>query len=165
MLLLSLSGLVKEKWKWTIWRSESPALKYKCTPKPNWEKSHWKKVRIPAFNAVFHRPGMQWVWSIYAANPHSIRGLSCNRESRFLLTETARIKQNRAENAKPSQFSRVFSEVSGGLRRDKGIQQALISSRNHQKTLESQRFQGFFMPGNLWWVIPGFDGFWRKFCS
>ena len=29
------------------------------------------------------------------------------------------------------------------------VQQALISSRNHQKTLESQRFQGFFMPGNL----------------
>ncbi len=43
-----------------------------------------------------------------------------------MLTETARIKQNRAENAKPSQFSRVFSEVSGGLRRDKGILQALI---------------------------------------
>ena len=44
--------------------------------------------------------------------------------SRSLLTETARIKQNRAENTKPSQFSRVFSEVPDGLRRDRGIQQA-----------------------------------------
>ena len=42
-----------------------------------------------------------------------------------MLTETARIKQNRAENAKPSQFSRVFSEVSGSLARDKEIQQAV----------------------------------------
>ena len=37
----------------------------------------------------------------------------------ILLTETARIKQNRAENAKPSQFSRVFSEVPGSLQREK----------------------------------------------
>ncbi len=43
-----------------------------------------------------------------------------------MLAETARIKQNRAENAKPSQLSRVFSEVSGGLRRDKGIHEAAI---------------------------------------
>jgi len=41
-----------------------------------------------------------------------------------LLTEAVRIKQNRAENAKPSQFSRVFVEVSGGLRRDNEILQA-----------------------------------------
>ena len=42
-----------------------------------------------------------------------------------MLTETVRIKQNRAENAKPSQFSRVFLEVPGGLRRDKEILQAV----------------------------------------
>ena len=68
---------------------------------------------------------MQWVRSTDAANSHSIRGLSCYRGSRFLLTETVRIEQNRAENAKPSQFSRVFLEVPGGLRRDKGILQAV----------------------------------------
>ena len=53
-------------------------------------------------------------------------GSSCNRGSRFLLTETVRIKQNRAENAKPSQFSQVFLEVPGGLRRDKEVLQAVI---------------------------------------
>ena len=63
---------------------------------------------------------------MYAANPHSIGFISGCLGSRLLLTETVRIKQNRAENAKPSQFSRVFSEVPGSLRRDKGIQQALI---------------------------------------
>ena len=36
-----------------------------------------------------------------------------------------------------------------GRAQSAAVQQALISSRNHQKTLESQRFQGFFMPGNL----------------
>ena len=35
-----------------------------------------------------------------------------------MLTETAGIKQNRGENAKPSQLSRVFLEVPGSLRRD-----------------------------------------------
>ena len=44
-----------------------------------------------------------------------------------MLTETARIKQNRAENAKPSQFSRVFLEVPGGLRRDKEILEAITA--------------------------------------
>ena len=44
-----------------------------------------------------------------------------------MLTETVRIEQNRAENAKPSQFSRVFLEVPGGLRRDKGILQTINS--------------------------------------
>ena len=38
----------------------------------------------------------------------------------------AYMQQNRAENAKPSRFSRVFSEVPGSLRRDKGIQQEII---------------------------------------
>ena len=45
-----------------------------------------------------------------------------------MFTETVRIKQNRAENAKPSQFSRVFLEVPGGLRRDKEILKALIAT-------------------------------------
>jgi len=65
-----------------------------------------------------------------------------------LLTETARIKQNRAENAKPSQFSRVFLEVPGGLRRDNEVQQALIGISKLQKTTEMAYFRGFFMSGN-----------------
>jgi hypothetical protein len=40
-----------------------------------------------------------------------------------LLTETAGIKQNQTENAKPSQFSWVVLEAPGDLRKDKGIQQ------------------------------------------
>ena len=110
-------------------------------------------MRIPAFYAAFHCPGMQWVWSTYAANPHSIRGLSCNRESRFLLTETARIKQNRAENAKPSQFSRVFSEVPDSLRRDKGIQQAIIYSLKMLKKPGIRHFPGFFYAQNSGWTV------------
>ena len=86
---------------------------------------HKERVRIPAYYAVLHRPGMRWAWSIYAANPHSIWGLNWYRGSRFLFTETVKIKQNRTENAKPSRFSRVFLEVPGGLPRDKGIHEAL----------------------------------------
>ena len=39
---------------------------------------------------------------------------------------TNEICGNGKTGRKPSQFSRVFSEVPGSLRRDKGIQQALI---------------------------------------
>ena len=67
-----------------------------------------------------------------------------DRESRSLLTETAGIKQNRAENAKPSQFSRMFSEVPGSPRRDKRIQQALIRRFQTAKP-RKQRLSGFFL--------------------
>ena len=33
-----------------------------------------KRVRIPAHSDVLHRPGMQWVSSSCAANPHSVKG-------------------------------------------------------------------------------------------
>ena len=115
------------------------------------------KVGIPAYCAVFHRPGMQWVWSTYAANPHSIRGLSCNRESQFLLTETARIKQNRAENAKPSRFSRVFSEVPGSLRRIREFSKRWSNQANTQKTPEIRHFRGLSLPKSLWSLFETFE--------
>ncbi len=80
------------------------------------------------------------------------------RGSRFLLTETVRIKQNRAENAKPSQFSRVFLEVPGGLRRDNEIQQALISSQRYSESPEIQ-FSGLFQCTNLFGTVSALDLF------
>ena len=81
-------------------------------------------------------------YEAYAANPHSIRGFSKYRGSRFLLTETVRIKQNRAENAKPSQFCRVFLEVPGGLRRDNEVQQVLKDASKTRNPPEICGFRG-----------------------
>ena len=64
--------------------------------------------------------------------------------ARSLLAETAGIKQNQTENAKPSQFSRVFLEVPGGLPRDKGIQQALIEAKRSSKKPGNMPFPGSF---------------------
>ncbi len=50
---------------------------------------------------------------------------------------------NRAENAKPSQFSRVFLEVPGSLRRNNEILQALILQL-HPKSSGVFWSQGFF---------------------
>ena len=59
-----------------------------------------------------------------------------------LLTRDPRMKERKKYGLKAARRAPQCTSCSA-------VQQALISSRNHQKTLESQRFQGFFMPGNL----------------
>ena len=48
----------------------------------------------------------------------------------------AHMQQIRAENAKPSQFSRVFLEVPDGLRRDNLVQQALITGASQDVSIQ-----------------------------
>ena len=62
-----------------------------------------------------------------------------------ILQKPRKIKQNRAENAKPSQFSRVFSEVSDGLLRDNAVQQALIKRCEYAENPVTTQFTGFFV--------------------
>ena len=92
-----------------------------------------------------------------------VRGLNWCPGIRFLVCLNSRkpriFKENWAENAKPSQsFLIGFLEVSGGLRRDKGIQQALIETNEHAKNLGKSTFPGFFHARKS---LMGYPRFWR----
>ena len=67
--------------------------------------------------------------------------------ARSLLAETAGIKQNQTENAKPSQFSRAFSELPGSLRRE---------NRDQETCKKPWKFNvsGFFScPKIIAWIL------------